>query len=169
MNFLDLVKLRRSVRAFQSRPVEQEKLDYIMECVRLAPSAVNLQPWRFRIVTDSETLVALAGCYKREWLATAPCVIVACCDHEASWHRRADNKDHGDIDVAIAVEHICLAAAELGLGSCWVCNFNAELCRERLALPGQLEPVALVPLGYAEESSEALPEKNRKALEDLLF
>ena len=101
MNFLDLVKARYSVRSYSPQEVEKEKLDYILECVRLAPSAVNLQPWRFRVITDKPTLEALCKCYKREWLATAPCIIVACANHEESWHRRADNKDHADIDVAI--------------------------------------------------------------------
>ena len=100
-----------------------------------APSAVNFQPWRFRIVTDEAVLKALYSCYKREWLATAPCIIVACVDHNESWHRRADNKDHADIDIAIAVEHLCLAAAEQGLGTCWVCNFDAPQCSEVLGLP----------------------------------
>lgn len=106
MNFLELVKARYSARKYANRPVEAEKLDYIMECVRFAPSAVNFQPWRFRIVTDEAVLKALYSCYKREWLATAPCIIVACVDHNESWHRRADNKDHADIDIAIAVENI---------------------------------------------------------------
>ena len=122
MNFLDLVKARYSSRKYEARPVEAEKLDYIMECVRLAPSAVNLQPWRFRIVTDQETIAQLQTCYKRDWLSTAPCIIIACANHEESWHRRADNKDHADIDIAIAVEHICLAATEQGLATCWVCT-----------------------------------------------
>lgn len=78
MNFLELVKARYSARKYANRPVEAEKLDYIMECVRMAPSAVNFQPWRFRIVTDEAMLEALQQCYKREWLATAPCIIVAC-------------------------------------------------------------------------------------------
>ena len=113
MNFLELVKARYSARKYAGRSVEIEKLEYIMECVRLAPSAVNFQPWRFKIVTDEPTLKALQQCYKREWLATAPCIIVACTNHEESWHRRADNKDHADIDIAIAVEHLCLAAMAL--------------------------------------------------------
>ena len=104
MNFLELVKARYSARKYAGRSVEIEKLEYIMECVRLAPSAVNFQPWRFKIVTDEPTLKALQQCYKREWLATAPCIIVACTNHEESWHRRADNKDHADIDIAIAVD-----------------------------------------------------------------
>ena len=77
MNFLELVKARYSSRKYAARQVEAEKLDYIMECVRLAPSAVNLQPWRFRIVTDQETIAKLQSCYKRDWLSTAPCIIVA--------------------------------------------------------------------------------------------
>ena len=75
MNFLELVKARYSARKYAGRSVEIEKLEYIMECVRLAPSAVNFQPWRFKIVTDEPTLKALQQCYKREWLATAPCII----------------------------------------------------------------------------------------------
>ena len=141
-------------------------MDYIMECVRLAPSAVNLQPWRFRIVTDQETIAKHQSCYKRDWLSTAPCIIVACANHEESWHRRADNKDHADIDLAIAVEHICLAATEQGLATCWVCNFDAAKCREQLALPENLEPIALVPLGYAEDE---MGEKKRKSLEEIMF
>lgn len=166
MKFLDLVKMRLSARDYTDRPVEQEKLDYIMECARLAPSAVNFQPWRFRVVTDSETLNLLCGCYKREWLATAPCIIVACADHEKSWHRRADNKDFADVDVAIAVEHICLAATEQGLGTCWVCNFDAVQCSERLGLPPHIEPVALIPVGYVPAELEPRP---RLDMEDILF
>lgn len=75
MNFLELVKARYSARKYANRPIEAEKLDYIMECVRFAPSAVNFQPWRFRIVTDEAVLKTLYSCYKREWLATAPCIL----------------------------------------------------------------------------------------------
>ena len=146
--------------------IDREKLDYIMECVRFAPSAVNFQPWRFRIVTDEAVLKALYSCYKREWLATAPCIIVACVDHNESWHRRADNKDHADIDIAIAVEHLCLAAAEQGLGTCWVCNFDAPQCSEVLGLPENLEPAVLIPVGYAEDEPT---EKKRKPLNEILL
>ena len=149
MNFLELVKARYSARKYANRPVEAEKLDYIMECVRFAPSAVNFQPWRFRIVTDEAVLKALYSCYKREWLATAPCIIVACVDH-----------------IAIAVEHLCLAAAEQGLGTCWVCNFDAPQCSEVLGLPENLEPAVLIPVGYAEDEPT---EKKRKPLNEILL
>lgn len=166
MNFLELVKTRYSARKYANRPIEAEKLDYIMECVRFAPSAVNFQPWRFRIVTDEAVLKTLYSCYKREWLATAPCIIVACVNHNESWHRRADNKDHADIDIAIAVEHLCLAAAEQGLGTCWVCNFDTPRCSEVLGLPENLEPAVLIPVGYAEDEPT---EKKRKPLNEILL
>ena len=136
-----------------------------MECVRLAPSAVNFQPWHFYVVTDSERLDALKSTYKREWIQSAPCIIVACANHEESWHRRSDNKDHADIDLAIAIEHLCLAAAEQGLGTCWVCNFDAALCHEVMAMPENVEPIALIPIGYTPDAE--VPEKKRKTIEDI--
>ena len=91
---------------------------------------------------------------------------MACVDHNESWHRRVDNKDHADIDIAIAVEHLCLAATEQGLGTCWVCNFDASQCSEILELPGNLEPAVLIPIGYAEDE---VTEKKRKSLNEILF
>ena len=167
MKMLDLVKSRYSVRKYLPDAVEQSKLDYILECVRLAPSAVNFQPWRFAVVTDKAKLEEVKKAYPREWIASAPCVIVACVDHRVSWHRPADGKDHADIDTAIAVEHLCLAATEVGLGTCWVCNFDVQLCREVLNLPAEMEPVVMVPIGYPAES--VVPEKKRKPMEDILL
>ncbi len=165
MNFLDLVKKRYSVRSYEERQIENEKMEYIMECVRLAPSAVNFQPWHFYVVTDSERLDALKSTYKREWIQSAPCIIVACANHEESWHRRSDNKNHADIDLAIAIEHLCLAAAEQGLGTCWVCNFDAALCHEVMAMPENVEPIALIPIGYTPDAE--VPGKKRKTIEDI--
>lgn len=167
MNFLDLVKKRYSVRSYLPRAIEADKMNYIMECVRLAPSAVNYQPWHFSIVTDAEKLAALKSTYPREWIQTAPCIIVACTDHQEAWHRKMDGKDHADVDIAIAVEHLCLAAAEQELGTCWVCNFDASRCKEVLSLPESWEPAVLIPIGYATE--EAVPEKRRKTLNEIVF
>ena len=126
---------------------------------------MNFQPWHFYVVTDSERLDALKSTYKREWIQSAPCIIVACANHEESWHRRSDNKDHADIDLAIAIEHLCLAAAEQGLGTCWVCNFDAALCHEVMAMPENVEPIALIPIGYTPDAE--VPEKKRKTIEDI--
>ncbi len=167
MKFLDLVKARYSVRDYMDKAIEPEKMDYIMECVRLAPSAVNFQPWKFAIVTDKKTLAAVKTAYQREWIQNAPCVIVACSNHDESWHRKSDGKDHTDIDIAIAVEHLCLAATEQGLGTCWVCNFDVPVIRKVLNLPDNLEPAVLIPIGYTNKAEVA--EKKRKATEEIML
>ena len=94
MNFLELVKNRYSCRAYKSLSVEREKLDYILECVRLAPSAVNKQPWRFHIVSKEEDKALLQQCYNRDWFKTAPMYVIASILHDEEWVR-SDGKHHG--------------------------------------------------------------------------
>lgn len=167
MTFLELVKQRFSLRSYSDQPVSQEQLDYILECARLAPSAVNFQPWHFYVARSEEAKQKVRQTYPREWFATAPLYLVACIRHDQSWHRQPDQKDHGDIDIAIAVEHICLAAAEQGLGTCWVCNFDAALCHELLELPDNEEAAVLIPLGYATADAKPRP-TTRKAMEEIV-
>ena len=124
MEFLDICKGRYSVRDYKDQPIEKEKLLYILECARMAPSAVNFQPWFFIVVRDKDNREKVLEAYHRDWFKTAPCYIIMCADHSVSWKRRIDNKDFADVDVSIATEHICLAATEQGLGTCWVCNFD---------------------------------------------
>lgn len=137
----------------------------LLEAARLAPSAVNYQPWHLIVVTDDELREKISRGYSREWFAKAPVVIVACGDHQKSWKRR-DGKDHCDVDVAIAVDHLTLAAAELDLGTCWVCAFDAHLVHSVLDLPENLEAVALIPMGYPQD--EQIPQKKRKDLTELV-
>lgn len=153
MTLLELVKKRKSVRHFLDKKIDPETLNYIIECARLAPSAVNFQPWHFYIIESEESKSLIHKCYPRRWFSspTIPVYILACIDKNASWKRDHDEKDHGDIDIAIAVEHICLAAAEVGLGSCWVCHFDPAVCKELFDLPEHLEPAVIIPLGYPEE------------------
>jgi len=165
MSFLDLAKERYSVRNFKEQEVEKEKILQVLEAARVAPSAVNYQPWHFIVITDQQLRSKVAETYPRPWFQSAPVVIVACGDHSQSWKRK-DGKDHYDIDVAIAVDHMTLAAADLGLGTCWVCAFDAQKCHEILGLPDHLEVVALLPMGYPKEDSK--PEKKRKSIEDIV-
>lgn len=164
MKLVELAKKRYSCRAYRSDEVERGKLEYIMECVRLSPSAVNKQPWLFRIVSCDEEKAKLRQCYNREWFGTAPMYIVASILHDEEWVR-ADGKRHGDIDIAIAVEHLCLAATEQGLGTCWVCNFDAALCKQLFGMGDNEEPAVLIPLGYAADEPK---EKKRKALGEIV-
>lgn len=165
MTFRDLAEARFSLRNYDSRPVEQEKIDCLLECVRLAPSAVNFQPCVFYVVTDQVLLAQLQDCYNRDWFKTAPMCIVACDNHQQAWHRKLDGKDHTDIDVAIAVDHLTLAAVDMGLGSCWICNFDAQKCARVLDLPEGVEPIVMVPIGYA--ATDERPLKKRKSHDEL--
>ena len=165
MTFRDLAEARFSLHNYDSRPVEQEKIDRLLECVRLAPSAVNFQPCVFYVVTDQVLLAQLQDCYNRDWFKTAPMCIVACGNHQQAWHRKLDGKDHTDIDVAIAVDHLTLAAVDMGLGSCWICNFDAQKCAQVLDLPEGVEPIAMVAIGYA--ATDEKPLKRRKSHDEL--
>jgi nitroreductase len=148
MLFLDLAKKRYSCRNYAPDPVEPGKLDLVLEAGRIAPSAVNFQPWHFIVIREKENLQKIHAAYHREWFQTAGCVIVICGDHRQSWKRKQNGKDHCDIDVAIAVDHMTLQATELGLATCWICNFDKEKAIEILQLPDHLEPIVFLPLGY---------------------
>lgn len=168
MNLLDLAKKRCSVRDFSNSPVEAEKLKYILEVARMAPSACNLQPWSFLVLQSEEIREEIKECYDRDWFASAPLYILVCGNHEVSWKRKFDEKDHCDIDIAIAAEHIALAVEEVGLGTCWVCNFDPEKCRKIVKLPENIEPMVLLPIGYPARDFKAA-EKNRKNEENLIL
>ena len=147
MNMLELSRQRFSARKFTDQKVSSSDLDYLLECARLAPSAVNRQPWHFVVVESEEAKARLRQVYNREWFATAPLYIVCYAHTGRCWTRAADQKAHGDIDVAIAAEHICLAATERGLGSCWVCNYDPDLMRSLFPLPDH-EAVVILPVGH---------------------
>lgn len=166
MSFLDLCKQRFSVRSYSAEPVSESQLEYILECARLAPSAVNLQPWRFIVVKSETVRQQVQSCYKREWIAQALLYIICVVRHQEEWVRR-DGKRHGDIDIAIAAEHICMAATEQGLGSCWVCNFDATRLHELLGLEPDEEASVIVPIGHPAAELE-VPEKKRKEREAII-
>jgi len=168
--FLDLAKVRSSVRNYSQKAVEVEKLEYILESARFAPSAVNKQPWKIYVITpESDPIIRknLQSCYNRDWFKTAPYYLILCIQHDQSWHRGSDNKDHGDIDISILAEHVCLAAAEKELGTCWVCNFDAKLCHELFKLGPDEEPAVLIPLGYPADDY-IMKEKIRKSLDEII-
>ncbi|MCY1723239.1 nitroreductase family protein [Prolixibacteraceae bacterium Z1-6] len=165
MDFFQLAKSRFSVRKYKTTPVEDDKLLKVLEAGQVAPSAVNFQPWHFIVVTETETLEKIHQTYQRDWIKKAPVIIVAGADHSQSWKRSSDGKDSADIDIAIAVDHMTLMATELGLGTCWVCNFSVKKCSEVLKLPSHIEPCVLIPLGYPD--IENAPKK-RKSLSEFV-
>ena len=169
MTFIELAKRRYSCRNYDRRPVEQDKLELILEAGRIAPSAVNLQPWHFIVIRDKENLSKIHCVYHREWFQTAPCVIVICGDHNKSWKRKQDGKDHCDIDIAIAVDHMTLQATELGLATCWICNFDKEITISTLNLPSELEPIVILPVGYPlDQADPSRHVEKRKKIQDIV-
>lgn len=166
MKFKELIAQRYSVRSYQNKEVEKDKLIAILEAGQLAPSAVNKQPWHFIVIREPENHKRFSEIYHRDWFNEAPVYIVLCGDHNQSWKRAEDGKDHCDVDVSIAVDHMTLQATELGLGTCWICNFHVDKCAEFFNLPNHIEPVAILSLGYPTENTA--PIKKRKALDEIV-
>lgn len=175
-SFNNLISTRRSCRAFdKERPVEPELIRAVIDAARIAPSACNRQPWHFVAVDlrpeSAEARRAVIEAYPRPWIATAPAFIICCGNHSEAWHRACDGKDATDIDIAIATEHICLAATALGLGTCWVCNFDPRPLAAALGIPQGIEPIAIIPIGYPKADAadgEYRPATSRKPLDDIL-
>ena len=161
MNFLELCEKRYSVRKYSAEAVSDDDLRYVLECARMAQSAVNFQPWGFVVVRSEAAKADIRRCYDREWFASAPLYIVALRDVNANWVRSSDGKPHGDIDVAIAVEHICLAAAERGLGTCWVANYDTALLNQLFG-DADHEAVAIVPIGHIAADCPFAPKKRKE-------
>lgn len=159
---------RCSVRSFAKAEVEQEKINAMIEAFRLAPSAVNRQPWRLYVVSSPKMKAAIVSAYERDWFAEASLYFVVCSRHDESWVR-ADGKDHADVDVSIATEHLVLEATALGLGTCWVCNFDATACKKVLGITDKAEePVVIIPVGYPKDESLWKKEKSRKQVSDFV-
>ncbi len=167
MNVKDAIETRRSVRDYKPDVPSKEILTEVLEAARMAPTAVNKQPFRILCVTDKELLAELQKTYLRDWIKTAPCIIVVIANHEQSWHRKMDGKDHADIDAAIATDHMTLRATELGIDTCWVCNFDAAMAHDILKLDSKEEAVVLLPIGYAADESK--PKVRKEASEIYKF
>lgn len=163
MELMDSIKKRYSCRAYQNRPIESEKLEKILEAARLAPSARNYQDWRFVVVTDKEIRSQLSiAAYNQAFVAQAP-VVIACCSNLT--HLMRCGQPTGSIDVAIAIEHIALAATSLGLATCWIGSFYPEQVRQILQIPTHIHVIELLTLGYPADTQ---PETKRLPPEQII-
>lgn len=158
MDFFELVEKRYSVRAYKPDPVEKEKLERVLEAVRLAPTAANRQPFRVLLLSTEGRKEELRRVYPRDWFVQAPYVIAVCAVPSEAWVRR-DGRNYAVVDATIAMDHLILAAAAVGLGTCWVAAFDEPAAREVFAIPADWDPVVLTPLGYP--ADEWRPKKRR--------
>jgi len=162
MELMQVIRARRSIRNYLDRPVEEEKLLAVLEAGRLAPSARNMQDWRFIVVSDPATRQRLAEAARdQQFVAQAPLVIAACGTSDLVM---TCGQPAYAIDVAIALDHMTLAAASLGLGSCWIGAFYEDRVKQILAVPPEVRVVALLPLGYPADMPAPRP---RKSLENI--
>lgn len=164
MEFTELIRFRYSVRAYRPDPVPDALLTRVLEAGRLAPTAANRQPFRLIVMHTAGRQEELRRLYHREWFGQAPLVIGICAVMEEAWVRR-DGVNYAFVDAAIVMDHIVLAAADAGLGACWVAAFDPAAAREILHLPDGVEPVAFTPLGYP---ADAPRPKERKPLAELV-
>lgn len=165
MEFLELAKKRYSVRAYQPRAVEQDKLTKILEAGRVAPTAANCQPQRVIVAQEKAGLDKLGVAAN---LYGAPLALLVCADHAQAWTRPFDGKQTADIDSAIVTDHMMLEATALGLGSVWICYFDPEKLRTAFDLPAHLEPLHILAIGYAADKPQS-PDRHsltRKPLQD---
>ncbi len=156
MDVFTAIKTRRSIRKYKEVPVPKEQLMQVLEAGRIAPSAGNRQPWKFVVVTDPATRQKLVpACRNQAFIGQAGAVIVACVpDESMKWHM---------VDVGIAVDHMTLAAHELGLGTCWIGAFEPDQVKEVLGIPAEVKVVCVLPLGVPDMTGTPRP---RKQLEE---
>jgi len=167
-SLMEIITHRRSIRSYSSQEVENEKLDYIFDAFRKAPSAKNLQPWKLIVVKDKNKKNDLAiACNNQSFVAEAPIIIAACAKEDEAYGVMGGYMNSYPIDIAIALEHLILAAAELGLGTCWIGAFKEKLVKGILNVPENVRVIALTPLGYPGTRADT-PKRGRKSISEIV-
>jgi nitroreductase len=164
MEYTELIKKRYSVRGYKPDPIEDEKLQTVLEAARIAPTAANRQPFHIIIIHTEDRKEELRRIYDRDWFVQAPLVVVVCGEQTKAWVRH-DKANYGVVDAAIVMDHLILEATNQGLGTCWIGAFDAQAAREILGLPEGIDPVVMTPIGYPDASPRG---KDRKPLEELV-
>jgi nitroreductase len=166
MEFSEVIGKRRSVRGYLPDAVPQDRLDRVLDAMRIAPSATNAQPVQFIVVKDPGVKEKLRSAYDKPWFITAPTILAGCVDPAKAW-KRADGFNAAELDLAIAFDHLTLAAANEGLGTCWVCNFDENKAKAALGVPAEIRLVAMTPLGFPDPKAPLRPFK-RKDLKEMI-
>ena len=162
MEFTELIQKRYSVRAYKPDAVPDEVLGKVLEAARIAPTAANRQAFKLVVIHTQDSKEKLLEVYDRQWFVQPPLVICVCGIPGENWVR-SDARNYVDVDAAIVMDHLILAAANEGLGTCWIGAFEPDAARRVLNLPAGVEPIAFTPLGYP---ADQLGQKKRKNLDE---
>ena len=168
MEFTEIIHRRESIRNYDpARSVPKGILEKILDAGRLAPSACNIQPWKFLLISSPAMLEKVRACYHREWFKEAPHVLVILGLKEQAWIRNFDGYNSIETDVAIAMTHIILAAANEGVDTCWIANYNPEILRAAVNVTVNQVIFGITPLGYTKPGFLKSGLKIRKALDEI--
>jgi len=168
MDFRDVICGRESIRSYDpTRPVDKLVLERILDAGRLAPSAANKQPWRFLLISSRDALVKVKRCYNRPWFQDAPHVLVVVGKVGDAWTRQ-DGYNSIETDVAIAMDHMVLAAENEGVGTCWIAAYDPTVLRTALGLGADERVYTVTPLGYPRPGFAKKGKKERRALPEIV-
>ncbi len=169
MEFYQLIETRETIRNYDpERKVPEEILKRILNAGRLAPSAANRQPWTFYLVSSDEMLPAIKASYPREWFQDAPHVLIVAGDKTKSWVRPYDGYNSIETDLAIAMDHMVLAAENEGVATCWIIAFDYAAIRKALNLKENEVVFCITPLGYPKKGYKKHGNKKRKSLDEIV-
>ncbi len=169
MEFYQLIEGRETIRVYDTdKKIPDEVLNNILNAGRLAPSASNRQPWTFVLVASKEKLSAVKATYQREWFQKAPYIVVVVGDKTKSWVRPKDGYNSIETDLAIAMDHIILAAENEGVGACWVIAFDYEMLSKAIGLSESEVVFCMAAMGYPPENFKKQRNKKRKSIEEVV-
>jgi len=172
METFTAIQMRRSVRAYDSRKIPPAIMQRLLDSLRIAPSGWNNQPWKFILVQDSSVKAELAqACKKQMWIAEAPLIVVGCGYPEKAYKTMGGYGNSVEIDLAIALDHLSIAAVGEGLGTCWIGGFDEKTVKKLLGVPSEVKVVALMPVGFPQKNEQIYPknEKKRKKPEEIFI
>ena len=168
MDILELIRSRESIRNYDpNRAIDSKVLEYILEAGRLAPSAANFQPWQFLLITSKDMLVEVRKCYPRPWFMDAPHILVVKGNRSKAW-KHDNGYNSVETDLAIAMDHMILAAEQQGVGTCWIAHFKKDILYEALDLQEDEVVFTLTPLGYPPEGFKKRGLKIRKPFDEVV-
>ena len=163
MDVMQAIKTRRSIRQYSSKSIPDDVLRRMQQALRYAPSACNIQPWHFILITNSQLRKDVARASREQmWMADAPVTVVACAYPEQAYKYMGGYGNSADIDVAIALDHLTLAAVAEGLGTCWIGAFSEPQVKKLLKIPDHVKVVAMTPLGYPAKPELIYPVEEQK-------